>query len=168
MNLQIDIENASGIDQVPDDDQVQRWVAAALQALPAEQQRQQAELSVRFVSEQESQNLNHRYRHKNRPTNVLSFPSELPAELGIPLLGDLAVCAQVVTREAREQNKTAESHWAHMLVHGTLHLLDYDHIDDTDADQMEALEIRIMADLGFADPYNDTHYQSSERAPQNS
>ncbi|MCV6604762.1 MAG: rRNA maturation RNase YbeY [Porticoccaceae bacterium] len=153
MNLLIDIENASGSDDVPDEDQIRRWVGAALQALPEDQQRHSAELSVRIVSEQESRNLNHRYRHKNSPTNVLSFPSELPAELGIPLLGDLAICAQVVAQEARQQHKTADAHWAHMLVHGTLHLLDYDHIDDSDADVMETLETRIITELGFPAPY---------------
>ncbi|MDM3872479.1 rRNA maturation RNase YbeY [Porticoccus sp. W117] len=168
MNLLIDIENASGSDDVPDDEHIHRWVKAALQALPTEQQRSSAELSVRIVSEQESQNLNHRYRQKNSPTNVLSFPSELPPELNIPLLGDLAICAQVVAREAQQQQKTADAHWAHMLVHGTLHLLDYDHIDDGDADEMEALETQIITDLGFPEPYNDTFYQSPKRAPQNS
>ncbi|MGS2724435.1 rRNA maturation RNase YbeY [Porticoccus sp. GXU_MW_L64] len=165
MNLHIDTENASGSDQVPDDDQVHRWVAAALRALPPEQQRQQAELSVRFVNERESQHLNHRYRHKNNPTNVLSFPSELPPELNIPLLGDLAICTQVVAQEAKQQQKAANAHWAHMLVHGTLHLLGYDHIDDGDANQMETLETRIITGLGFPPPYND---YPNDGAPQNS
>src|SRR5690554_8049362 len=99
-----------------------------------------------------SADLNHRYRGKNSPTKVLSFPADLPPELGLPLLGDLVVCADVVAREAAEQGKTPSAHWAHMLVHGTLHLLGYDHINDAEAEVMEALETAIVTALGFAPP----------------
>ena len=155
MNLVIDIEDVSGSEEVPEEPDIRRWVTAALEALPQGRQRSEVELSLRIVDEFEIQNLNHCYRHQNKATNVLSFPSELPPELELPLLGDLAICAQVVTREAAEQNKSLQAHWAHMLVHGTLHLLDYDHIDDSDAEEMEALETRIITNLGFPAPYSE-------------
>ncbi len=108
---------------------------------------------MRIVDEDESQQLNGQYRQKDKPTNVLSFPADLPEELQLPLLGDLVICAPVVAREAEDQNKALDAHWAHMLVHGTLHLLGYDHIDETDATEMEALETQIITELGFAPPY---------------
>ena len=113
-------------------------------------------ITVRIVDEAESQALNASYRDKDYPTNVLSFPAEavegLPPELQDEL-GDLVICAPVVSREAGEQGKQTADHWAHMLVHGTLHLLGYDHIDDADAAKMEALERKILADRGISDPY---------------
>ncbi|MGL5337628.1 MAG: rRNA maturation RNase YbeY, partial [Aeromonas veronii] len=93
------------------------------------------------------------YRGKDKPTNVLSFPFEAPPGLELPLLGDLVICRQVVEREAEEQGKPLMAHWAHMVVHGSLHLLGYDHIEDEEAEEMEALERDIMQELGFADPY---------------
>ena len=93
------------------------------------------------------------YRGKNYATNVLSFPSDLPEDFDPPLLGDLALCAAVINKEAQEQNKTATAHWAHMVVHGCLHLLGFDHIDDAEADEMEAREITILRQLGFNNPY---------------
>ena len=106
-----------------------------------------------LVDEDESRSLNCEYRDRDYPTNVLSFPADLPPELNIPLLGDLVVCVQVVQREAAEQRKSAESHWAHMVIHGCLHLLGHDHIDDEQAEEMEEIERQLMAELGFADPY---------------
>jgi probable rRNA maturation factor len=111
---------------------------------------------VYIVDETESQELNFQYRKKNKPTNVLSFPADIPDEVGVPLLGDLVVCAPVVEREAKEQGKTLEAHWAHMLVHGTLHLLGYDHIEDDEANVMEALETRLITQLKFPAPYAET------------
>ncbi len=136
----------------PDPSSLRRWVRAALTAGGCGDD---AELSVRIVDEAQMRELNGRYRHQPRPTNVLSFPAELPAELDLPLLGDIAVCAPVVLREAREQGKTAEAHWAHMLVHGTLHLLGYDHIREDEALAMEALETRLLTSLGYPAPYSD-------------
>jgi probable rRNA maturation factor len=107
----------------------------------------------------ESQELNHQYRGKNKPTNVLSFPFEIPEHLPegveIELLGDLIICAPVVEREAQEQNKALLAHWAHMTLHGCLHLLGYDHIEDKEAEEMESLEIEILQKMGFPNPYND-------------
>ena len=113
------------------------------------------ELTIRLVTPDESQQLNAEYRGKDKPTNVLSFPFEAPPQVPIPLLGDLIVCVDVVEQEAAEQGKTTTAHWAHMIVHGCLHLLGYDHIKDDEAEIMEGLEREIMAQLGFSDPYSD-------------
>lgn len=133
---------------LPPQADLQRWIQAALPAARAD-----AEVGLCIVDAAESQVLNLRYRGRDKPTNVLSFPADLPPGLDLPLLGDLVVCAPVVAREAAEQGKSPEAHWAHMLVHGTLHLLGYDHIDDADAEQMETLETDILTSLGYPDPY---------------
>ncbi|KOR40195.1 heat-shock protein [Xanthomonas oryzae] len=129
-----------------------KWVAAALKGRIRE-----ADLAVRVVDEKEGCSLNHHYCGKDYATNVLSFPAELPEGLpkGIkmPLLGDLVICAPVVAREAAEQGKSLAAHYAHLTVHGTLHLLGWDHDDDKEADAMEQLEREILADLGIDDPY---------------
>ncbi len=127
-----------------------RWVAAALHGA---RRRKPAELAIRIVDADEGRALNRDYRGKDYATNVLSFPAELPPGLRLPLIGDLAICAPVVLREAAEQGKPARDHWAHLTAHGVLHLLGYDHVDHRDAEVMEALEIRILAGLGIADPY---------------
>ena len=114
------------------------------------------ELSLRLVDEVESADLNRRYRGKAGPTNVLSFPFEPPPGVrGRKYLGDLAICVPVVVREAAEQGKAPEAHWAHLVVHGVLHLLGYNHLDETEAQEMEALETRLLANLGFPPPYAD-------------
>lgn len=148
--LTIDIQQASTADasQLPSDEQFELWVEAALQ-----QRMSEAELSVRIVDEDESQALNLQYRGKDKPTNVLSFPCELPDGVELPLLGDLVICAQVVAKEALEQGKLLHAHWAHMVVHGTLHLLGYDHIEDGEAEEMEAIEIQVLLELGYPNPY---------------
>ncbi len=151
--LTIDLQQASASKQIPTHAQVTRWVHAALHAAQGEYT--QAEVSIRIVDNEESQSLNSQYRQKDKPTNVLSFPADIPDFIESPLLGDLVVCAPVVECEAHEQGKTLEAHWAHMLIHGTLHLLGYDHIDDSCAEIMERLEIRILSSLGFASPYED-------------
>ncbi len=127
-----------------------RWVEAALRGATY---RKPADVAIRLVDADEGRALNHDYRGRDYPTNVLSFPAELPPALKLPLLGDLAICAPVVLREAREQGKRPRDHWAHMTIHGVLHLLGYDHIDEREAEAMEALETRILAGLGIADPY---------------
>jgi probable rRNA maturation factor len=127
-----------------------RWVAAALRGA---RRHASAELSIRIVDTREGRSLNHRYRNKDYATNVLSFPVELPHGVTSPLIGDLVICAGVVAREAREQHKLPRNHYAHLTVHGVLHLLGYDHMHDAEATQMETLEKRILATLGIADPY---------------
>lgn len=148
---QIDIETNTSSQKLPPVAALERWISAALES----QKLEEAEVSLYIVDEAESQELNAQYRGKDKPTNVLSFPADIPEEVGIPLLGDLVVCAPVVEREAQEQGKTLEAHWAHMLVHGSLHLLGYDHIEDDEADVMEALETEIITGLGFPAPYQD-------------
>ncbi|MFZ7143390.1 rRNA maturation RNase YbeY [Avibacterium avium] len=145
VDLQIAVENSENL---PTEQQFQQWATAAVQA-----ENLQPEITIRVVDEAESQSLNATYRGKDYPTNVLSFPFECPEEVELPLLGDLVICRQVVEREAQEQGKPLMAHWAHMVVHGCLHLLGYDHIEDAEAEEMESLETEIMQDLGFADPY---------------
>ena len=127
-----------------------RWTEAALVTA---RHRKPAELSIRVVGAREGRALNRQYRGKDYATNVLSFPVELPRGVTSPLLGDLVICAPVVVREAREQGKPPRDHYAHLTVHGVLHLLGLDHQNERDAVRMEALETRILAELGIADPY---------------
>lgn len=153
VDLQTDLPAAG----LPGQDQVQRWAETAARLAGGAG----GEIAIRIIDEAESQSLNHDYRGKDYPTNVLSFPFELPegmpeemrAELGEGIIGDIAICAPVVEREAQEQGKASEAHWAHMVVHGVLHLLGHDHVDDAGADIMEALEVRVLSELGFANPY---------------
>ena len=152
--LLLDVQRASRCTDLPSDEQIRNWVLAALR-----DGRDTAELSVRIVDEEESRQLNCQYRGKDKPTNVLSFPAELPEELDLPLLGDLVICAPVVAEEAEQQRKALLAHWAHMVVHGTLHLLGYDHIEDSDAEIMERLETELLAGLGIADPYHPAEIQ---------
>lgn len=144
----LDLQIASEAAGLPDEEAISRWVAGAADGLDPD-----TEMTVRIVDREESAALNLTYRGKQGPTNVLSFPFEAPAGLDVPLLGDLVICAPVVFAEAEEQGKTPEAHWAHMLVHGVLHLRGYDHIDPVDADIMESRERDILATFGFADPY---------------
>ena len=145
VDLQIATENIEGL---PTEEQIVQWATAAVQP-----EGDEVEMTVRIVDEAESHELNLTYRGKDRPTNVLSFPFECPDEVVLPLLGDLVICRQVVEREAVEQEKPLMAHWAHMVVHGSLHLLGYDHIEDDEAEEMESLETQIMQGLGFDDPY---------------
>lgn len=151
MAYQIDIESNSQNQQIPALADIESWVSAALHS----QDFETAEVSIYIVDEAEGQELNSQYRGKDYPTNVLSFPADIAEEVGIPLLGDLVICAPVVEREAQEQNKALAAHWAHMLVHGTLHLIGFDHIDDDEAEQMESLETQIVTGLGYPAPYQD-------------
>lgn len=113
----------------------------------------ESELLIRVVDEAEIQDLNKRYRDKDQPTNVLSFPSDLPIEIDESILGDVVICTSVVTNEAAAQNKTFENHLTHMAIHGTLHLLGFDHIEESDANEMEALEIKILEKIKIDNPY---------------
>jgi len=153
VNLTVDVQRAMETGEQPSDEDFKRWASAALQT------DQDAELSVRIVDRDESARLNQQYRHKHGPTNVLSFPFDSLPEIEPRLLGDLVICAPVVEQEAQEQQKPPDSHWAHMVIHGTLHLQGYDHINEADADLMESLEINILKELGFANPYTETEHE---------
>jgi len=151
--MSIDVQVASDAAGIPSGEAVRGWVERTVRATDP---RRDAEVSVRIVDEPEMHVLNRDYRDQDKPTNVLAFPAGdadfvPPGEA--PLLGDVVVCAGVVAREAQEQGKLLEHHWAHMLVHGTLHLLGYDHISEEQAETMEALERRILGGFGIADPY---------------
>jgi len=146
----IDLQVACDNSNLPAEADFKRWVEKVLAA----HEDTGNEVTVRIVTPEESQQLNHQYRGKEKPTNVLSFPFESPPELELPLLGDLIVCADVVAQEAVEQNKALEDHWAHMIIHGCLHLLGYDHIEEEEAEEMESLEIELLASLNIKDPYH--------------
>ena len=153
--LDIDLQWGIPEQSLPTIEQCKSWVQAALQEPLCFEP---VEMTIRIVDAAESQELNRDYRGMDKPTNVLSFEFEQPpglVDLGeeLPYLGDLLICAEIVETEAAEQNKALEAHWAHMIVHGTLHLQGYDHIDDDEAEEMEALEIDIMQSLGYEDPY---------------
>jgi probable rRNA maturation factor len=145
------VQRAVAARGVPAPARLKRWARAAL--VGAARGRDRLELTVRVVGPAESRALNRRYRAKDKPTNVLSFPSDAPARGSQRILGDLVICAAVVAREAREQGKTAAQHWAHMVVHGVLHLLGFDHIRAADAKVMERRERAILARLSYPDPY---------------
>jgi probable rRNA maturation factor len=152
---EVDVTVAPGAGEAPDPSDLRGWVQHALEGSGRAPARP-AEISVHVVDEEEIAALNRKYRGKHGATNVLSFPmgdiEGLPG--GEPIaLGDIVVCAGVVAKEAREQGKAATDHWAHMLVHGTLHLLGFDHEDAAEAAEMEGLEARLLAGLGIPDPY---------------
>ncbi|WP_447745477.1 rRNA maturation RNase YbeY [Pseudomonas nicosulfuronedens] len=147
--LELDLQVACEATCLPSEAQFRQWCELALR-----QRQNDSELTLRLVDEAEGRELNRTWRHKDYATNVLSFPADVPDELlDIPLLGDLVICAAVVTREAAEQGKSVEAHWAHLVIHGCLHLLGYDHIDDAEAEEMESLEQELLAELGHPDPY---------------
>ncbi len=149
MNVHLDIQRE--VPALPSDDDLLSWVKQTL----AFEQHGDTELTIRFVSEKESAELNEQYRHKTGATNILSFPFAAPDEIELNLLGDLVICSDVVKREASKQKKEELAHWAHIVVHGTLHLLGYDHLTDAEADVMETKEIKILSQLGYADPYRE-------------
>jgi probable rRNA maturation factor len=157
----VHIDIASQSEHIPDDEDIHRWVCAALLSAQSAgsakstEQKQNPELCIRIMDEEEITRLNSTYRHKTSATNVLSFPAELPEELDLPLLGDIAICAPVLVREALEQDKSITAHWAHLVIHGTLHLLGFDHIIASEAQLMEDRERQILAQLGFPDPYRE-------------
>jgi probable rRNA maturation factor len=146
MSHDIHIQRRVPAEGIPAPATMRQWAREAIGGDPS------GELTIRIVDEEESANLNGRFRQKPKPTNVLSFPYEAEP-LDEPILGDLVICASVVAREASEQGKATDAHWAHMIVHGVLHLLGYDHENDADAEKMEAREREILARLGFPDPY---------------
>lgn len=146
--LKVDLQVATEGEPLPAPEELNTWVRAALVKRTAA-----VELTLRIVGEAEGAALNERYHGRPGPTNVLTFPFEPPLGLELPLLGDIVICAPVVRREAQAQGKALQAHWAHMVVHGTLHLLGYDHQTPLQAHQMESLEQRVLAALGFPNPY---------------
>lgn len=144
--IKVDVQLATSTDNVPGEEKFQHWVSLVDDSI-------EQEISLRIVDEAEMAKLNEQYRDKVGPTNVLSFPADLPDVVDLPLLGDIVICAPIIVKEATNQGKSLDSHWAHMVVHGILHLKGYDHIEDVDAEKMESLEIEIMQKLGFANPY---------------
>ncbi len=150
MKLELEIQPVTRIEPLPTEEDFILWVRTALI-----NPKQPVELVIRIVDEPESQQLNRDYRGKDRPTNVLSFPFDAPPEVASPLLGDLVICAPVVIKEAQQQGKTELAHWAHMVVHGVLHLQGYDHQAEEQAESMEGLERAILQKLHFSDPYHE-------------
>ncbi len=146
--LELEVQYAVQGAYAPTQGELRAWVLAALQG-----HRERVEMVVRVVGAAESRALNGRYRGKDKATNVLSFPFEVPPGVGSDHLGDLVICAPLVNREAREQGKQRSAHWAHMVVHGVLHLRGYDHEAEQDAAQMETQERRILEGMGIDDPY---------------
>jgi probable rRNA maturation factor len=161
MNLTVDLQLACEDDDHPPPASLESWVAAAIG-----QRQSEAELTIRIVDEAEITQLNADYRGKNSSTNILSFSAELPAHIDLPLLGDLVICSAVVEREAIQQHKSSHDHWAHIVIHGTLHLLGYDHIDDADAAAMEAEEIKLLNALNIANPYLITNDNPAPHLPE--
>ena len=128
-------------------------LASTLQQVIDDLDKGESELLIRIVDKDEIQTLNKTYRHQDKPTNVLSFESDLPVEIDEAILGDVVICTEVVAEEAKAQNKTFDEHLTHMAIHGTLHLLGYDHIESEDAKQMENLEIKILEKIKITNPY---------------
>lgn len=143
-------QNASSFKELPTETQLETWVSAVLDT-----EQTTGEVCIRFVDEPEIHRLNRDYRQKDRPTNVLSFSFEVPEGIEDEQLGDLVICPSIIEQEAKDQEKSLMDHFAHMLVHGTFHLLGYDHLTDTDAAVMEAKEVNVLAQLNIADPYGD-------------
>jgi probable rRNA maturation factor len=145
--IELDVQRATTWGPLPSDVQFRLWVSKALQG------RGPAELAIRIVDREESRRLNRQYRGQDAPTNVLSFPADPPGEIGLNLLGDILICAPLVAGEALAQGKPAQAHWAHLTIHGVLHLLGYDHEQAAAAEVMEGLEIALLESLGIPNPY---------------
>ncbi len=146
--IKITIQSLASNTFIPSRYFLQRWVNKALV-----KQVGSNEVNIRLVSKKESAELNSTYRHKKGPTNILSFPFEPPPGVSSAFLGDLVICAALVNQQAKQQTKTRLAHWAHLVIHGCLHLVGYDHIHDKDAIKMEAVEIQLLEDLGYENPY---------------
>lgn len=153
MNV-LDIQIATESCDYPSEQQFQQWVDTVLT-----DHSENSEIVIRLVDTAESAELNQQYRHKQGPTNILSFPFEAPEGIAMDLLGDLVICAPKIAEEARQQNKLLNDHWAHITIHGVLHLLGYDHIEDSEAEEMETLEIKLLNLLKIANPYQEESTQ---------
>ncbi|NLK85814.1 MAG: rRNA maturation RNase YbeY [Aeromonadales bacterium] len=153
VNIDLQIATDEPLESYPSLEKMESWVKTALEVGG---RTKDSELTIRMVDSDEIHALNKDYRNVDRPTNILSFPFEMPEGIeDLPLLGDLVICKEVLERECKEQNKTLEEHFCHLIIHGSLHLLGYDHIEDSDAKIMEPLEIKALALLGFRNPYED-------------
>lgn len=150
----LDIQIATNASDYPSEQLFQRWIDTVLT-----DQNQDSEVVIRLVDDTESAELNQQYRHKTGPTNILSFPFQAPEGFEMDLLGDLVICAPLIAQEALQQHKILEHHWAHITIHGILHLLGYDHIEDAEAEEMEALEIQFLNMLNIANPYQEVSAQ---------
>jgi len=152
----LSLQKASSVKGLPSNTDFKTWINSALAVA---KYAKPCEVAIRLVDEQESHALNLQYRGKDKATNVLSFPSDLPEAVldSLPRepLGDIIICVPVLLAEAQQQSKTAEAHWAHLTIHGILHLLGFDHIDDDEAEEMEALEVEALQNLAYANPYED-------------
>ena len=148
MTHHVDIQFASVVSSLPSAESIKVWSNAALAASSHD-----TELTVRIVDEQEIAQLNERFRDQQGTTNVLAFPAEVPAEAGVSLLGDVIICAPVVIAEAQAQGKATDAHWAHLVVHGILHLQGFDHQNEAQSTEMETCEVDILARLGYSNPY---------------
>ena len=149
MTAQLELQNDGHL-SCPSLTDFELWANATLAAINYSKP---AAFTLRITAAVEVQSLNMQYRNQDKPTNVLSFPADLPPELELPDIGDIIICAEIVAQEATAQNKPLKSHWAHMTVHGILHLLGYDHLKDSEAIVMEALETKILTTLGYTAPY---------------
>ena len=147
MAIELDLQIATSFEPLPTREDFLCWLRPTLRGQAS------AELTIRLVDLEESRRLNARYRGMDKPTNVLSFPTDLPDEVKLPLLGDIVICAPLVAREAASRPIPIENHWAHLTIHGLLHLLGHDHQDPGKAEKMEALEASLLRQLGIADPY---------------
>ena len=141
--------NNSTTNTIPSLEEFEAWVKTVIK-----HHGEYFQVSIEIVDKQTSQKFNNTYRQKDKPTNVLSFPLELPEYVEEDLIGDLAICADVVEKEAKQQNKPLNNHWAHLTVHGCLHLLGFDHIEDEDAKNMENIEKKLLNSLNIKNPYN--------------
>ena len=149
--MNIELQRAYEHINTPENKDFKEWVEQVFDHCSYEQD--DAELTIRVVDENEIHALNLKYRHKDSSTNVLSFPSDLPKDVPIYILGDIIICPTVLEREAKEQKKSLKAHWCHMVIHGVLHLLGFDHEEEQEAEKMESSEIEILRELGFDNPY---------------
>ena len=152
MTIELELQIASNAKTLPHPSQFREWISTVLW-----DRLDTAELTIRIVDEEESAELNEQYRHKEGPTNVLSFPADVDPEFDFPLLGDIVICAPVVEEQATDCDKELLAHWAHMVVHGTLHLLGYDHENHVEAEEMEDIETEILTKLGYPPPYGEQY-----------
>jgi probable rRNA maturation factor len=152
--VRVNLQVVKSDDSTPAQNTIKHWINEAIKMLGKEIPSTQNEITIRIIDADESAHLNETYRNKSGPTNVLAFEDKPLAGLQPDSIGDLAICADLVKEEAKDQNKPIQAHWAHLIIHGLLHLLGYDHLNDSDAKVMENLEVKILTQLGFANPYD--------------